>query len=738
MKKELLAPAGDMECLKAAINNGADAVYLAGKSFGARKFAKNFSNEELEEAINYAHLYGVKIYVTVNTIIYETEIKTCLKYIEFLYNAGVDAVIVQDIGLIRLIKKYFKDLEIHASTQAHTHNIEQIKFLESLGVKRVVLAREMSIEEINKLDTNMELEIFIHGALCISYSGLCLFSSGVLNRSGNRGECAGLCRCPYNLIENDKVILKNKYLLSPKEFNTTSYIEELKRSKAYSFKIEGRMKSPEYVGYVTSIYRKLLDNDNYILSEEEIFNLKSLYNRGFTKGYLFNTSDKEFISIDSSNHLGVKIGDVISFTKDKIKIKLKHKLTQEDAIRLPNDKGMYVNFLYNEKMMLINRANTGDIIYIDNKVELVELGEVRLTINKELVREVLNKKAKKININTYIYAHENKNLVVRYSDGINIVEYVGEVVDSAKNSPLTSERIKEILGKLGNTPFNAQEFNIYVSDNIFISVGVLNEIRRNLIEKLKMKRTNVNRHISLKLEEKTNLDKEIKPIKISAKAHNEEQIKALLDLNVDYIYVTNKDLYDKYKRDNVYLVLDRVITSHLEYKNENLLIGETGALKYTLNNNINSDYYLNAVNTSYLELLESKGVKSVTISPELSLNLIGDLLNNYSGNIEIECIVYGTIEYMIMKYNFIRNMNLNNNKNYYLEDKSKRKFRIYSDNYTHLISDKKINMLDNLKDLKEIGITVFRLELFDEQKDEIIEIVNMIRKIRNEKNTEKN
>lgn len=728
MKKELLAPAGDFDSLKAAINNGADAIYLAGKSFGARKFAKNFSNKELEEATYYAHLYGVKIYVTVNTIIFETEIKDCLKYIEFLYNIDVDAVIVQDIGLISLIRKYFPGMEIHASTQAHTHNLEQIKVLEGLGVKRVVLAREMYIDEINNLDTNMELEIFIHGALCISYSGECLFSSGVLNRSGNRGECAGLCRCPYNLIEDNKTILKDKYLLSPKEFNTTNYMEELKKSKAYSFKIEGRMKSPEYVGYVTSIYRKLLDNINYKLTEEEIFNLKSLYNRGFTKGYLFNTSDKDFISMDSSNHLGAEIGEVISFTKDKIKIKLTHKLIQEDAVRLPNNKGMYVNFLYNDKMMLINKASAHDIIYIDNKVDLNLLGKVYLTINKELVEMVLNKEDKKINVNSYIYAHENEKLIIKYSDVKNEVVYVGGIVSEAKNSPISSDRIKEILAKLGNTPFKMGRINLDIGSNIFIPVGKLNEIRRNLILELIKKRTICNRHINLVLDENNKNSKKPKNIKISAKARSEIQIKCLLSLNVDYIYVTNKELYDKYKNNNVYLVLDRVIAKHDEYKNENLLIGETGSLKYTNKNNVVSDYYLNVVNHAYLEFLEEKKVLSATISPELTIDLIKSLLNNYKGNMDIECIIYGHIEYMIMKYNFIRNMNLNNNKSYYLEDKNKRKFRIYSDNYTHLISDKKINLIDKISELKEAGVSIFRLELFEENNLEITEVVNMIRK----------
>jgi len=726
MKKELLAPAGDFDSLKAAINNGADAVYLAGKSFGARKFAKNFSNDELIEAVKYAHLYGVKVYVTVNTIIYETEINDCLKYIEFLYNIGIDAVIVQDIGLICLIRKYFPDLEIHASTQAHTHNLEQIKVLENLGVKRVVLAREMSIDEINNLDTNMELEIFVHGALCISYSGECLFSSGVLGRSGNRGECAGLCRCPYNLIENNNTIIKDKYLLSPKEFNTTDYVEELKKSKAYSFKIEGRMKSPEYVGYVTGIYRKLLDKDNYKLSSEEIFNLKSLYNRGFTKGYLFNTSDKDFISIDSSNHLGVEIGDVIGFTKDKIKIKLTHKLSQEDAVRLPNNKGMYINFLYNDKMLLVNKANAGDIIYIDNKVCLKELGKVNLTINKTLVTDILNKELKKINVDIYVKANKNSNLIIKYNDAKNEVQYVGDIVSVAKTSPISRDRIKEILTKLGNTPFKSQNINIDMDEDIFIPVGVLNEIRRNLISELINKRTCVNRHTNLILD-KSKIEKKNKNIKISAKANNEEQIKCLLDLNVDYIYVTNKELYNKYKMDRVYLVLDRVISKHEDYQDDNLLIGEIGSLKYTFTNKVKSDYCLNVVNHYYLDFLEENNVQSATISPELTMDLIESLLNNYSGNMDIECIIYGTIEYMIMKYNFIKNMNLNGKNIYYLEDKSKRKFRIFRDNYTHLKSEKKINLIDKLNGLKASGVSIFRLELFEENTLEITELINLIR-----------
>ena len=214
MGKELLSPAGDFETLKQAIHNGCDAIYLGGKRFGARKFDSNFDSEEMVRAIKYCHLYGVKIYVTVNTVIYEDEVDDFIEYVAFLHKNGVDAVIMQDIGMISLIRKILPNLEIHVSTQAHTHNINQIKFLESLGVSRVVVAREMSLDEIKKLNTNLEIEAFIHGALCVCYSGQCLFSSFLLNRSGNRGECAGICRLPFTLLEDGKEVKTNgKYLL---------------------------------------------------------------------------------------------------------------------------------------------------------------------------------------------------------------------------------------------------------------------------------------------------------------------------------------------------------------------------------------------------------------------------------------------------------------------------------------------------------------------------------------------
>ncbi|MCI6001987.1 MAG: U32 family peptidase, partial [Tenericutes bacterium] len=352
MKKiELLSPAGDFETLKMAINAHADAVYLSGKNYGARKFAKNFSNEELVDAVKYAHLYGVKIYVTINTIIYESEITDFLNYVLFLHEIGVDAVIMQDIGMIKLVREMLPNLEIHASTQCHVHNNEGLELLKSIGVKRAVLARELSIGEIEKLECDIEKEVFIHGALCLSYSGQCYFSKFHGGRSGNRGECAGVCRLPYQLLENNNIVkTEGNYLLSMRDLCTIDLIKDLIKIGVTSLKIEGRMKSPAYVYYVTKVYRTIIDNyyqnKETLIDETTINNLKVLFNREFTKGYLNNEYGSMVMNIKMPNHQGIHLGEVISYNKKKITIKLDDDVYQNDGIRFSNKEGMIINYLY--------------------------------------------------------------------------------------------------------------------------------------------------------------------------------------------------------------------------------------------------------------------------------------------------------------------------------------------------------------------------------------------------------
>ena len=270
-KTELLSPAGNLETLMVAVQNGADAIYMAGKKFGARAFSENFNDDEIIEAINYCHLYGVKIYITINTIVYDDEVEDFINYVDFIYKNGVDAVIIQDLGMADLIHKTFPNLEMHASTQMNVHNINGLKFLKEMGFKRVVLAREVPIETIKKMkeEVDIELEVFVHGALCISCSGECYFSYFECNRSGNRGKCAQVCRQPYTLLNGDKKVeLEDKYLLSPKDLCTINNLDDLIKIGVDSFKIEGRMKSKEYVGLVTRCYRNKIDYNK--VSDEDI------------------------------------------------------------------------------------------------------------------------------------------------------------------------------------------------------------------------------------------------------------------------------------------------------------------------------------------------------------------------------------------------------------------------------------------------------------------------------------
>lgn len=725
--KELLSPAGNIECLKAAINNGADACYLGGKSFGARAFAGNFTNEELKEAVEYAHLYGVKIYITVNTIIYNNEVEEFIEYINYLYQIGVDALIMQDIGMISLVRQTFPNFEIHASTQLHNHNNEGIKALKALGVTKVVLDREMTLEQIENINVDIEKEVFIHGALCNSYSGCCLFSYMNGGRSGNRGECTQPCRLPYKLIKNGKYISnEDKYLLSTRELNTIHNFDKLMNSDITCFKIEGRMKSPSYVGYITRIYRKLIDNyqknNKEIITKEEENNLKILFNRNFTNGYLF--SDK-VMNISSSNHQGLEIGKVIDITPKKIKIKLSDNLYQEDGLRFKqSSKGMIANFIYNEKNLLINKASKGDIIYLDNKINLKDKDILVKTSSPYLDKEILSTSIKKIPVDIEVTL-ENNYLIIIFKDNNNNIVKDKIKVDTPIKRSTTSEEVKEKLTKLGNTPFICNNINININKDIFVNMKDLNNIRRELCNKLIKERTSIKRNIiinkyNLNYQKDTNYN-----IEVSLLARTKDQVQAALDMNIDRIYV-DSGLYQEYKDNNkVYLRLPRVVNNY-NYDSNNILATELGAIYKYKNTNLISDYYLNVVNNYSIKYLLDKGVKRVTLSPEINYNYLDDYILD-----KVEIIIYGTIENMLTKSCPIKELNICPCKEediYYLEDINKNRYRVLHNNcLTHIMHHKKINYLDNINYYKNLGIRSYRLELLDETYNEVVELINNIK-----------
>ena len=751
-KKELLAPVGNYESLVQAVQNGADAVYLGGKKFGARAFANNFTEEELISAIKYCHLYNVKIYVTVNTIIYEQEIEECINYIRFLHQNNVDAVILQDLGLIKVVREKFPNLEIHASTQMHNHNQEQMEMLQHMGIKRVVLARELTIKEISEINTNLEIEVFIHGALCISYSGQCLFSSLLMNRSGNRGSCAGICRLPFELYENDKKIETNgKYLLSPKEFSSLDNFKEIMDSNIYSLKIEGRMKSPYYVGFVTKLYRLLIDkynnNEELIITEEDLKKLKVLFNRGFTRGHLFEDKNEDLMNIKTPNHQGIGIGEVLDVTKDKIKIKLNNDLSQEDGIRfLSEDKGLIVNFLYNEKGLLINKAYKNDIVFVDNKIGLKSKGKVLKTIDHQLEKSLAKLPERKIEITCAVIAQVGKKLSIAFSDGENRVAKIGNVIEFATNKPTSKETIKEKLTSLGNTPFILKNIEIISDDNIFLSMSELKNTRRVLLEELLQRRENKIPHEFIEKEsKKKEIEEEsIKNIQINVLVRKEEQLEVCLMENIDTIYVTNEKLYNKYKEyKNVYLRLNRVKNKFSEYINERLLIGETGSLyKYSKNNNVITDYYFNVVNSHSFNFLERMNAKRITLSIEAKLEDVRNICNNIKNKHKIELYLYGRPEVMIMKHcplNMLVNKEkictiCSNNKNYYLKDRNGKLYPIISfpkeNHLTHIFYHENIDLLNDIKEYQSMGIKNYRIEFLDESKEETKLIICKIKSVK--------
>lgn len=722
IKHELLAPAGNMECLKQAIFSGADAVYVGCKKFGARKFASNFTNDEIIEAIKLCHLYGVKIYATMNTLVKNDEVDLFLNQVEFLHKNGIDAILIQDFGMLCLVLEKYPNLEVHASTQANTSSKETAELFYKLGVKRVVFSREMSLEEINSIDVPIEKEVFVHGALCICYSGCCLMSSQIGHRSGNLGECAGSCRLPYTLKHNGKILANNKYLLSTKELNTSTNFKELLESNILCFKIEGRMKSPEYVGFITRFYRNLIDNYEQTNIKKANSELKTIFNRGFTTGHLFNCAEEELMNTKSPNHIGLQIGKVIEVTKDKIKIKLDKPLNQQDGIRFLNsNKGLIVNYLYNKNKKLVNTAT--DICYIDNKIGLTENDIVCKTIDYNLNKSLKELPSRKIPVTIIVEAHINKNLSIELiDDQNNKISLQGNIVEKARTEAITQERIKQQASKLGNTPFECQNVHLKCDEEIFISIKELNDIRRSAVEKLIKKRQNCKVKFESKNVEFKKLQTEKMSPGIVAIVKTEEQLLTCLSNNIERIYTEVKPLYEKYKcKQTVFYKSKRC---QLELKdnvyNSSLVSDYFDFSKYE---ELSGDYGLNVYNIYTAYYLHKLGIQAVTLSVELSQLEIEQFIRLYETTFKekstFQMLCYGTVENMIIKGNIL---NINKDDyDYCLTDIKSRVFPVFYDGVlTHVMNfeQRKEKLSPYLKENIQI-----RLDFHQETKDEVYSII---------------
>lgn len=512
-KVEILAPAGSIESLKAAVNASCDAIYIGGSKFGARAYAQNPDQDHLTKAIEYAHIHDKSIYLTVNTLLKNNELKDELyEYLYKYYNAGLDAVIVQDLGVLNFIHDHFPDLPIHASTQMSLNMAQGANVLKDFGVTRFVPSRELSLSELIDLrkKTDLEIEVFVHGALCYCYSGQCLMSSVLSGRSGNRGRCGQPCRLPYTLVEeidsNDpsKDIRLSKeeerYLLSPKDISTLDLIPDMIDAGIDSFKIEGRMKRPEYTGLTTYTYKKYVQKylelgregyekylfDNRKEYEEDKMNLLDIYNRGgFTKGYMQNRNGRSMITLDKPNHSGLEVGYVSKVAKGRLSIKLTKDINKGDVLKVVS--GHDDNKTYEYTTGLSQEAGSITETNYDRRVSIERGARVFRVRNNSLIdylegEYVLG--SKKVAINGFVDVTVGKELELSLDkDGIR-VSVSGPVVLEAKNAPMSEEKIIKQVSKINDTNFEFNKLDIKINGSPFIPVSQLNELRRQGIDKL--------------------------------------------------------------------------------------------------------------------------------------------------------------------------------------------------------------------------------------------------------------
>lgn len=748
-KAELLSPAGSLQSIYQAVQNGADAIYLGGKSFGARAFAANFTYEEMKQAIDYAHVYGVKVYVTVNTLIYENEINDVLEHIKKIYDLRADALIMQDIGMITLARSCFPDIDIHASTQMHNHNDESLYFVSGLGAVRAVLAREMNIEQIKSLTCGIEKEAFIHGALCISYSGQCLMSAMTKGRSGNRGECAQSCRMRYRLKRGDEYKKQNgEYLLSTKDIALFEDIQKLLEAGVSCFKIEGRMKPPEYVGHVTKTYAKLLEeyeNGRPLqVNRDDIEKLNRLFNRGFSKGHLFGKSADELMGTLRPNHKGVPLGVVLSVEKDRIKIILNERLNQGDGIKFEkSDTGFICNKIYN-KGRLVSGADKGDAIELDRKAD-AEAGEtVVKTSDIKLLEELQSLEGhRKVVINGRLSARAGELLGLEISDlDGNSITAAGEAVQRSRTSPTTEADIRESVNRLGDTPYILGSLAIDSGGDIFIAKSNLNALRREAVQKLTEARIKIEprRVIEYKHSPVRHEDEQGEP-KLHVLVRDPDQFEAIKGIPSGDIYTSDKRLYfeNKEKYKSLRLKTDRLGKKNEPYSGERLLVTDNGGVySYRNRNDIAIDYTLNVMNSYTAAYFMKFSASRIALSPELEAANIEAMIKAYeaaNGQAPaLEAIVYSRYELMAMQHCVIsgkKNCGLCKKNSYCLEGPAGERFPLLTDDNcnNYILGSRYVEM--DVPKLLKLGIKHFRVELFDQDAAEsraaVQRFLNLIR-----------
>lgn len=641
---ELLSPAGSFESLKAAINAGADAVYIGGAEFSARRNAKNFTDEEIIAAANNCHLHGAKLYVAVNILIKESEMESALAYAKSLIQAGVDGIIVQDLGLLRAIREMSDEIFINASTQMTVASRHAVEFAKSLGADRVVLARELGFEEIKSIHdaTDIELEVFVHGALCMGWSGQCLMSSVIGGRSGNRGLCAQPCRLNYTLLRDGKAVSKNAPLLSLKDICLANKLSDLE-PYADSLKIEGRMKSPEYTAAVTGLYKKAISGE---ITQQEIDKTLSFFSRGGSSlGYWNGRQFDKMMDYQGSGKISAERADFI-------------KIKEENPTK-------------RRSISFILTANEGEALHL-----------------------------------------------AASCDGF-FSEVSGEILEPARKE-FDAERLKAQLEKLGDTAFVAENTEIKHTGNPFVPVSAINALRRSVCAQLE----------NLICESYRKEVKDIAPIEkksrkrgipeIVVEVSTEEQLQAAKEF--DYEILTSYELSKKVKSDFVLCPAVKKEGEQCEISAPKIMAQNIGQLDFT--KEVYGGERLNATNSATCELLASRGVKRVTLSPELNIKEIREITQNTATPCEV--IAYGRLPVMVMENCVIKSQGYCSKSGgvYELSDRMGERFPIMCENCRNiLLNSVPIYMADKVSDLVSLNVDAIRLKFTTESTTEVKKVI---------------
>lgn len=759
---ELLAPAGTMENFMAALESGADAIYLGGKVFNARAHAANFGIDELREAVRLAHILEVSVYVTVNILIGDTELKDLKQYIKDLDSIGVDAIIVQDLAVAEIAKRVAPNIHLHGSTQMTAATLDAVRFYESLGFTRVVLARELSLKEIQHIckHCKAEIEVFVHGALCVCYSGQCLMSSFIGGRSGNRGACAQPCRLPYELLDSkgESVLPKHEaYLLSPKDLNYSEHMNELVAAGVTSFKVEGRMKKVSYVRQVIGTYREILDEAS--IHENQRKALASGFNRGFSTAYLEDTVGRQMMTVVAPNHQGKPIGE--SYTKKgEVYLSLTEPIEQGSLVKILQSNGSVTYYTVDDEWTCVS-----DTLYKGRPAEGLAVGQLYLASTpKNAKSRGLQEFTRKYDMSVYLSVGSNgetnyTELTAILDSGLSVAvtnEYVPAI---ANKVPTSLEKVTEQLGRLGNTLFRLSYVDIPDGPYMW-PASVLNALRRDAVTALETalithhveswQALQVTGDVDYDFKAQHELSYDTCPM-ISARVDEIEGVKAAISGGAQKIVFGGDRLsrtpyalsiYDEVARlcaqsdvictfatprvvkdDEVEAykhTLEAIVQAHPDsisiHVPQALLwlreLGYTGAIE--------ADTGLNIFNTPTLHFWEQLHMSCVNPSQELTLKQITELAKH--SHVPIETMIHGYTEMMISEYCAIASFVGTGSKvncpmpcvkeSYSLKDRKGEIFPIRTDPYCrmHIMNSHEMDMRAYVPMLLQKGISILRVD----------------------------